>query len=866
LLLALPLVAFLGARLGVRRRELPRLAVPLRLAVLALLIIGLAEPLQTSGGGAASTVFVVDRSQSVGDDTARQIDEWIGSALRTAGAGDRAAVVAFGSSPVVAAPATAARRLGTGWQDAQPASRDTTDIESALALARSLPLGGSRRIVLVSDGAENVGSALDQAGQAASDGTPIDVLPVDGVGKDDLRVEGAVAPSSVWPGEPVTVTASVATGISGAGRLDLSVDGTLTKSISTTFPAGVSSFTFETLQKLTPGFHALMVHVSGSPEMDKYPENDNYPLALIVREAPKLLLVSEPETDSGRLADALEGHGAKITASAPADVSSRLSESSKYDAVILNNVPASALSIDQMTALREATRKGRGLVVVGGTSSYGPGGYAGTILEGTLPVTVRATTGPQRPRVALLLIIDKSGSMSESLNGPVSKIEAAKTAATLAMDALGPGDQVGVLAFTDQQTWVVKMTTLTNQGDRDAVKAAIASLSADGGTEIYPALEVGFDAIRNTTADVRHIVLMTDGLSHTGTRTSYQKLIDQFAGERTTLSTIAIGGDADTDLLQFMAEQGNGRYRYADKSDDIPKLTLQDEESAVSQSVIRGSFQPIQKLPSPIMTGFKPEELPKLDGYDFAQTKPDAQTILTSERDDPVMAKWQFGLGRVVAWTADDGTDFALNWQSWQRYGDFWSNVIGWALPDPENRAIQVSVARDGPDAVVTVNAVGEQGDDVNNAKTTATITTPSGTVNANLPLYQSGPGEYQLRVAAPESGAYKIELQQQRGDQTLNELAGFAVPPSPEYQPAPQGHALLAALAARTGGRMLSMDKPGDAFSGAGLSGKSLRDYRPIWFVPVIAAFVLLLLELAVRLRFFQKLRGISLMRQRPS
>jgi Mg-chelatase subunit ChlD len=865
-LLLVPVIGVLGFVLGVRRRGLPRAALPLRLGVIVLLTLALAEPLLTQGGGAASTVFVVDRSKSISDGTAAGVDQWISSALGKAGSGDRAAVVTFGASADVSAGAAKAQDVGRNWTGPQGEARDNTNIESALALARSLPLGGSRRIVLVSDGAENIGAAMNQAAQAASDGTPIDVLPVDGVGKDDLRVEGAVAPSSVWLDEPVSVMASVATGKGGAGQLQLLVDGTPVENDATTFPAGVSSFTFKPVEKLTPGFHALTVKVSGSPDMDKFAENNVFPLALVVRDAPKILLVSQPGTDSGRLQDALEGHGAKITAQAPSDVSSRLSELSKFDAVILNNVPASALSIDQMTALREATRKGRGLVVVGGTASYGPGGYSGTILEDTLPVTVKVTDGKERQRVALLLVLDKSGSMSYDPLGGTSKIDMAKEAVKLATAALANGDEVGVLAFNDQQQWVVQMTKIDGDATRQKINAAVDGITADGGTEIYSALNVGFDAIAKSDADVRHVVLLSDGKSRTGTDASYQKLIQDNQANRISLSTIAIGDDSDTELMQKLAEWGNGRYHFTEKPEDIPRLTLAEAVDAGSQSVIRGTFQPLQTLPSPIMTGFKPEDLPKLDGYDFAQTKPNAQAILTSERDDPVLAKWQFGLGRVVAWTADDGTDFAQNWQSWPHYADFWASMIRWSLPDPENRSIQVSVARDGPEAVVTVNAVGEQGDYVDLAATTATITGPDGAVTPNQQLYQSGPGEYQLRVAAPLPGAYKIELQQQRGTETLQETAGFAVPPSPELQPAPEGHALLAALAARTGGRVLTPDDSGAAFSGSGLSGKALRDYRPIWYVPLIAAFVLLLLELAVRLRFFPRLRGLRLARLRAA
>ncbi len=859
-LLLLPVVAVLGLTMGVRRRGLPRAALPLRIGVIALLTIALAEPLLTEGGGASSTVFVIDRSKSISDGTASGIDQWLSSALDEAGSNDRAAVVTFGSSADVAATTARAEDVGRDWDGPEAAERENTDIESALALARTLPLGGSRRIVLASDGAENIGAAMNQAAQAAADGTPIDVLPLDGVGQDDLRVEGAVAPSSVWLGEPVTVLASVVTGGGGDGRLELVVDGTTVQNVEATFAPGITSHSFLPVPDLTPGFHSLTVRVSPTTATDRFVENNEFPLALIVRDAPKLLLVSQPGTDSGRLKAALERRGAVVTSSAPADVSSRLSEISTFDAVLLNNVPAGALSIDQMTALREATRKGRGLVVLGGTTSYGPGGYAGTILEETMPVTVKVTDGKERQRVAVLIIFDKSGSMSYDPLGGTSKIDMAKEAVRLASQSLANGDEVGILSFNDQQHWVIQLTKIVGPETRSQIEAAIAAVTADGGTEIYPALDVGYDEISQSDAEVRHIILLSDGKSRTGTPESYKRLIESSSG--ITLSTIAIGDDADTELMQSLAEWGNGRYHFTDKPEDIPRVTLAEAQSAGSQSVIRGSFQPLYTLPSPIMAGFDPEELPILDGYDFAEAKTNAQVVLTSERDDPILAKWQFGLGRVVAWTADDATDFAIGWQAWPRYDEFWSSLVRWSLPDPENRSIQVSVERDGPEAVVTVNAVGEQGDYVDLAETRATITSPTGGVAADVPLYQSGPGEYQLRVRAPESGAYQVALTQRRGEEILNELAGFAVPPSPELQPAPNGGALLTALAARTGGRVLSMDEPGSVFAGTAGNGSALRDYRPVWFVPLAAAFALLLIELAVRLRFFSRLRGLRLAR----
>jgi uncharacterized membrane protein len=856
LLATLPVFAALGIALGVRRRRLPRAALGLRLLVVTLLAVTLADPLLTSGGGSSSTVFLVDRSRSLTAETAGQVERWVADALGAADPGDRAAVVSFGAEPVVAQPAAAVAEVDGGWAEAAlpGAGGEYTDVESALGLARALPLGGSGRIVLISDGAENVGSALDQAAQATADGVPIDVVPLPGVGADDLRIDGASAPASTWRGEPFGVLVSVASGSGGDGTVELLIDGVVADARQVAFAAGRSSFQFN-VADLAPGFHALEVRVSPTTAADAYAENNAQPLAVVVRDQPAVLLVAPSGADPGLLRGAMERRGAVVTGVIPAEVPSRLSELGAYDAIVLDNVAADALTLDQLAGLQEAARSlGRGLIVLGGTSSYGPGAYAGTILEETLPVTVRVTDGREREKVALLLIVDRSGSMSYDPLGGTSKIDMAKEAIRLAADSLADGDTVGVLAFDDDQQWVVEMMEITGDADRGLIATKVAEIQPEGGTEIYPALSLGLDAIANTEADVRHVVLLTDGKSRTGTRESYQKLIDEVVTQNTTLSTIAIGDDADKELLQFLAEAGDGNYHPTNRPEDIPRITLEEARSAGRQSVLRGAFQPIQTQASPIMTGIEPESLPPLDGYDFAEAKPDAQVVLASDRNDPLLTKWQYGLGRVVAWTGDDGADFATAWASWQGYDAFWSNVVRWALPDPEARPLQVGVERDGPEAILTVDAVDAArgaSEAVGLAETSASITAPDGTVS-DLTLYQSGPGQYQVRVAAPQPGAYRVALRQTRADgQVVDELAGFAVPPSPELRPSDGGEALLRALATRTGGRVLSLDDADLAFADTGLRGTPLRHYRAVWYVPLALGLLALLVEIAVRTGF---------------
>ena len=861
LLLLVPLVAALGFWLGVRRGRLRPAMLLWRLAVVILLVVGLAEPLVASGAASGGVVFVVDRSASIDAEGADAASRWLDDALAAAPAGRRAAVVDFGAKPVLTNPPAPAADLAANGETPDGTTIDPayTDISAGLGLARALPLGGGQRIVLLSDGAENIGAAVDQAAQAALAGVPIDVVPLPGVSDTDLRVDGLSAPTSAWEGEPISVLASVETGRAGPATVELLVDGQVKSTAQVDLPEGLSSRAF-TLDDLSPGFHSLAVRVQGDPESNRRADDDLMPHGIVVRDKPRVLLIVPDGADSGIMRGILERGGSDVTVSDPAGIPSRLSELGAWDGFVLDNVPASALTYDQVAGLREATHSlGRGLVVVGGTSSYGPGGYAGTPLEDALPVTVKVTDGRERQRVALLLIIDKSGSMGYDPLGGKGKIEMAKEAASLAARALSDGDQIGVLVFNDRQEWVVPMTTIDGESTFQEIDRKIAGIEPDGGTEILPALSVGLDAIRNADADSRHIVLLSDGKARTGTRESYQRLIDDALADRTTLSTIAIGEDADTDLLNFLADEGGGRYHFTTKDEEIPQLTLQEARSAGSQSIIRGAFRPIQVSPSPILAGVDPNTLPDLAGYDFAEAKPDAQVILTSDREDPVLAKWQYGLGRVVAWTADNGSDLAAPWASWSGFDTFWAAVLRWALPDPERRPLTVSTQRDGEDVVLTVSAAGDSGDFADFLPTFARVTTADGTPVATQEMTQTAPGEYTLRLPAPAAGAYAVDVRQERPSGPLTETAGITVPPSPENLPSPTAATLLSSIAARTGGRTLSLDDPAAVWAAPPPAGNPLLEHRAVWYIPIGLALALFVVDVATRMGIWSLLRRVA-------
>jgi Mg-chelatase subunit ChlD len=516
------------------------------------------------------------------------------------------------------------------------------------------------------------------------------------------------------------------------------------------------------------------------------------------------------------------------------------------------------LTNHQQQILVEHTRAGHGLIVIGGSASYGPGSYAGTPLEAALPVSVKVTDGRQRPKVAVLIVVDKSGSMSYDPNAyGASKLELAKDGVITAASALTTGDQIGVIAFNDEPIWALPMTTLSGSNTIDQINAAIAPLQPDGGTEMFPALQLGYDSLRNSDADVRHIILLSDGKSRSGSVAAYTKLIDDAANDNVSLSAVALGTDADIELLKAMSAQGGGRYHFASMPEDIPKITFDEAKSAGSQSILRGSFQPVQQQPSTILNGIDVSTLPAIGGYNFAQARPDAQVDLTSDRRDPLLSKWQLGLGRVIAWTADDGSDFASSWSTWPDYGLFWGNAIRWTLPDPDNGTIRASSHQEGTDTIVSFDATLPDGSTLPLENVTASVTLPDSTV-IERPIVPTGPGTWQMRLVAPATGAYHVELSGE-GVGGNAAVSAVVVPPSQEFQPSENGNALLSTIASSTGGRSLSLDGPAgnEIFASNGDSGSAPGTIREVWQWPLAAFLLTFLAELAIRLGWLDLIRG---------
>ncbi|HLH23618.1 MAG TPA: VWA domain-containing protein [Chloroflexota bacterium] len=868
LLLLLPLLVRLGRP---RLRYLPPArrwtALGLRLAGMALLAVALAGPSIRQPDDGLSVVYVVDTSDSLAPDTQAQAVDWLRRAEAARQPHDRSALVRVGAQAAALRPLAEAS-LGkqelaaltdASNQDSGNLSGDSqdTNLQAGLRLARALlPPSGPRRIVLLSDGWETMARADAEILPLAAAGIHVDAVPLAATPPRDLAVQSVDAPPVVREAEPVEASVAVYSATATDATVRLWVDTTAAGQQPIALQPGLNRVSLDTALR-GAGLHRLSAEVvtdGGSAELAQ---------AIVVKDPARVLVLEDRTDEAQPLASALQAAGLKVDVRHPTNNARPLDlgQLLPYDGVVLDNVAASTLTLDQLQALDTYVQNlGRGLTVVGGNTSYALGGYTGSLLEQALPLSADAPFQQERGTLAMVLVIDRSGSMSLR-SDDVTKMAMAREAAVLATETLRPDDQLGVIAFDVRNDWIVPLNSITANGGLAAVQQAIGTIEADGGTDIYPALQRAYDAIAATDAQFKHVILLSDGQSW---GSNWDSLLAQYRASGVTLSTIGIGQDIDANLMSLLARGGLGRYYFTDRVREIPRIMMRETNVVTRPVAMEGRVQPRLGADSPLLRSLSPSELPALNGYVVTTPKPTAEVALWSERGDPLLASWQYGLGRVAAWSADAGPAWSSEWLTWPRFGQFWSQIVRWTLAPPEQGDLRVLAQQQGhsgdgrsTQVQVTVEALREDGSFLDRAPTEARIRPPSqarGSTVARLPLQQVAPGRYENSFLAREPGVYGVDVVQQLpGGAERHELAGVTVPADPEHAHAGSNRALLGRLTHETGGRLLQDAK--QVFARDASLRAAPQGERWDSLTPLLAALALLLFPLDVaarRLRLF--------------
>jgi Mg-chelatase subunit ChlD/uncharacterized membrane protein len=815
-----------------------RISLVLRLAIVTLLVAVLAEPRIQLPANDLAVAFLLDRSDSITPSMQADQERWLADALQHKAQQDQAAVISFGGEPVVDRALSEAPDMPR-LSPSDNVSPSSTDIAAAVRAGLAvLPPSSARRLVLLSDGQENQEKADTAAALAAAAGVQLLAVPLDSVRGPEVLVRALDAPTQLREGERFSISAQVDSNVSTSGLLYLMVDGALAGTMDINVQPGTSRFILP-VEPLANGHHVLRVQLQ--TDQDTLTQNNSAGAYVIVQGPPKVLIVEGTPGEGKFLADALRATGIQVDITTPDGAALDSSSLLSYASTVLVDVPADALPVGRMQTMKSYVRDhGGGLLVVGGDKAFGPGGYARTPLEDMLPVRMDLRGKSLSTSVALILVMDVSGSMGGGPGG-ASKMDLAKEAALAAVELLGEYDQIGILAFDDHNQWMIKPTFAS---DLTPIEDAISRLKQGGGTEIYPALKEAFDSVSPLDAKVKHIILLTDGEAPRG---PYEDLAKQMESSQVTMSTVGIGSDADTNLLQELAQLGHGRYYDGNDPFDLPQLLVKETQQVQRAAIVEEDFTPQAITSNPAIDGIDMKSAPELRGYVATTPKPQSTVLLASKQLDPVLAEWQYGLGRVMAWTSDAKNTWASRWLEWPDFSRFWAQLVKRTDRAPEDPNRQITVKVEGDRARITLDAQtgAEQADRhyLNYLPTQAVVVDPAGG-QTTLPLPQVAPGRYEATVPVQNDGVYTLTATQTDADGSeASQSSGFVVPYSPEYGLTSTDQSLLDALTRHTGGKLIS--DPVDAFAH---TLPSVGAPQPLWPALLALVAVLLVFDVGVR------------------
>lgn len=775
-------------------------ALLLRSTILLALVLALAGAQIVRSAPNVATVFVLDTSDSISPAARARGEQYIVEALQQMPSGDRAGIVTFGADAIVERPVSGDKTFS---RLTQAPDSTQTDIARALRLAlATLPADAQKRVVLLSDGGETRQtegvSALDLAAQAQGESVPIETVLLSGPpAAEDVIVERLEAPAGAREGQAVrlVVQANVRRGSTTEARLRILRDRQVVLETAVKLRAGANRIPVTV--EAPRGFHTWEAHLDAAG--DTVGANNVAFGFTEVRGPPRILLVQGAPGRATALQAALQQARIEAQVSGPADLPQSLRELDLWDAVVLADVsyrqlpPAAAKLLP--TYVREL---GHGLLMIGGEDSYAAGGYENTPVEAALPVTMRLRGLQPRPDVALVMVIDRSGSMSGE------KLNLAKEGIAQAFTALEEGDQVGVIGFDTAASWVVD---LQRKPAAESFLGAVSGIAEGGGTDLRPGLEQATDALARAQAKVKHIVLLTDGQAEH----NYDDVVQQLKRDGITLSTVGVGNDYDSHLKDI-ASTAAGRFYEVKDYGEIPRLFFDETVRIARRGIVEETFTPrLGALLGPASAAVRQAgAVPPLHGYNAVTPRDTAQVALTSPSGDPILAEWQYGLGRAVAWTSDMKGQWARDWVRWNEFGRFGAQLADALIARPTAQGYDASASVSGTSLAVELRAQGGAGSA--NLRPRARLVGADGSA-LEVNLVEREPGRFRATTPLPAPGVYRLQVVApgQGGATQILATSGAIVPPSSEYLQPEGNPGLLEAIARATGGH--ANFPAGDAF-----------------------------------------------------
>lgn len=760
--------------------------------IVLLLLVGAIAGLQWLRPLEGMNVFyLLDRSDSVPSSQQDAARDYVNRSFKQKKESDKGGVLVFGTdaglefapNPIVDLQKIQAV-VGT----------ERTDIAGAIRLATAaFPETGQKRIVLISDGNENIGDAIGAVNAAKPLDVTIDVVPVGASRGQDVSVQKLALPNNLKKGQTFDVKIFAQADRAQTATVRLYRNNEYLDAAKVELNAGKNLFSFpQTLEE--PGFYSYDIQIEG--EQDLLPQNNRAVNFTYVRGDPTVLIVSSDPASDQQLAEALRQSKLEVKLVDLSGFPSSLAEMQTYDSIYLSNVAAGDLGTDSMRLLESAVRDfGVGLVCLGGDQSFAAGGYRNTPLESVLPVDMELSSKKVLPSGALVLVVHAT----EFPNGN----QWARDIAFAALESLGPQDEMGIILWDGSEKWLYELAKV---GDKKEMGRRIAGMNPGDMVSFQNVIARAHEALKKSHSSIKHMVVFSDGDPTAPT----QQQVQDIRTDKITVSTVMIGGHVTPETMTWMANIGGGRFYDVRSPAMLPQIFIKEAAVILKSAIFEEPFKPQIVSNSELIRGIGAAEMPRLLGYVATSTKPRAETPILSEKGDPILAHWQFGLGRAVAFTSDAKAKWAQQWLSWAKYRQFWSQVTQWSLRKLENADFGTDVSVDRGEGTIHVEALDATGNFRNFLNLSARVVSPRGE-STQVQLEQKGPGRYEAKFPTKEVGAYLINLLEMREGQLAgSQVLGASVNYSPEFSASEPNFNLLRRIAEIGGGRILDLKNPG--------------------------------------------------------
>ncbi|HEV8322163.1 MAG TPA: VWA domain-containing protein [Myxococcota bacterium] len=826
LLLLVPLAAALS--IGGGRTDHSRgrrvLTAAFRIFIIVLVALAAAEPRMELRRDRVALVFVVDHSDSIDDKELKWAGKYVGDAAAGLMPNDMAGVVVFGEHATIAVPVdkmgvdTAGRAEALGdaaGERSDTVGRDHSDLAGAvrLALAAS-PSGITTRLVLLSDGNEDRGDLAEAATAAQIAGVELHAAaPPDASLKAEVEALAlTMSTDQADPGETVKGELRLHSVGKAKGKVEIYRNGEKIAEKAVDLEPGVSppiDFEYKLATDAEEGtdiYEATFVPEEGDTDV----RNNRGLAAVRVGGPPRALIATGKAGSEKFLKTALESAEVAVDvvglddATGAAPFRSKLDKLGDYDIVFMNDMPAktkagTVLGDDDLEKIATYVRDGGGgLVMLGGEGSFGPGGYEDTEIEKILPVKLEKEKKIEDVGVAVMVVLDISGSMNV-LVGTKTRIWLADSGAVAAMKALKPDDYFGVLAVDTHPYLVVPL-----QHPQPALEPMIMKITAAGsGIYIYSALERARNELMKIDARIKHVIVFSDatdaeemckGMDYppggmtscpAGVPTAYGLAASMYAsGIATSVVGLGVAKDSDVHALYDLARAGHGKAYLTNNARDLPKIFV-DETKRVASSEIKDKEIAVKLVKDTAITkGIDFGKAPKLRGYVATKIRPTADLALTTPDDEPVLASWRYGLGTVVAFTSDASDRWGANWLAWDGFRQLWAQVARTAAKKGSKLFASADVVVEKGKAKVTLD-VARGGGPFSGAEGIKAIVRkvkpgerPEDAAKVEVTLRPVAPGKYEGEVSAEGVGYYLAEIRALKKGESTGKDKGAKGPP----------------------------------------------------------------------------------------